>query len=1385
MRHWLTQHRKLLLRIAAGVVAVPVGLVVLALVVVLVGINIGPGQRLIERKVGPLTGGMVQISGLHGMLPQHLALTKLEIRDTKGTWLELDDFDLRWSPLSLLHFDASVSNLSASRLAVTRAPVSESSSSSETSSSSSAPSKLNLRVDLARLDVGRIEIGPSFTGQASVFSLNGHAHIASIAPFLNGVTLKTLPVMDMGLGLKRLDVPGGLTLTAQTPRNRLALDLHFQDAANGFITTLAKTPQLDPLDLHLNLTGPRDAAILAFGLTAGPVTASSSGTINLFTRAGDLHVKANAPAMTLRPGLSWNAITLETNLHGPLMAPNGQGAFDIDSLSASGAAIGHLHAQFDGTEGASPSDTLAHLTAVLDGLRLPGSQPRLLAAAPLTLDVSAHPLAATMPVVAKIDHPLIHASATADIKPAAKGHLSLSLPDLQPLAAMGGTQLKGSAGLEADFAMPRTTHDDLTLNSTGTLSLTGGQAQAVSLIGRDGHFAVQLAKSPANVLTLRNFGLDGRALHLLVSSVVDLAHGNTMQTQASLSLPDLKQVSPAIQGKTVLKATADGPTSDLAVKADLSGDFGTKQVAKGPIALDADFQHLPSRPQGTLKAHGTLDHAPLLLDSALQQDDAGAYHLTLTKLDWNSLSGHGRLKLPKGAKVPLGDLDVGVRNLADFRRLIGQAIAGHLTLAIHTTEAASAPPVVHMGLDGMLVMQQASVQALKVSGTVTNPIDNPNPNLTLDVSGLRAQGITGRAHGTVRGPQSGMAIVLTGAFQNVAGAPADIDTSLLLDMPKKTVRLDRLTATAKGEHIRLGGPANVSFGKTMGVDHLRATVAPQGVSPATIDVAGTFKPNLNATVRLENVSPAIARPFAPDLAARGTISGNAKLGGTIEAPTGTVSLTARNLHMQTGPAASLPAAQILANIGLAGKTAKVDVSMDAGAKVALAVRGTAPLSSTGPMALATTGHVDLSVANAVLGANGMGVAGQVAINMNVAGTASQPRASGQIALQNAAFDHYAQGVRLNNINGTLVASGDSIAINHILAHAGAGTIALDGTVGAFRPDLPVDLHIVATKARPISSDLLTATINTDLHVHGQATTRLDVDGKVVIPNATINIPDSMPSSVPQLTVIRPGEKAPSASDSSLIIGLGIDVVSPGEFFVQGHGVFAEMQGTLHVRGTSSAPDVTGGFDLKRGNFNLGGVNLNFTHGRVGFNGSGVRHSLDPTLDFRADRNASGTVASLLVTGYASAPKIDFSSVPSLPRDQVLSILLFGTDSHSLSTTQLAELGAAVVQLAGGSAFDPLSKIRNTLGLDRLAIGGGSGVDNGGTSVEAGKYVMKGVYVGAKQATSGSGTQAQVQVDLTKRLKLNTTVGTGGQVTGFTTPENDPGSSVGLSYGFSY
>ena len=226
-----------------------------------------------------------------------------------------------------------------------------------------------------------------------------------------------------------------------------------------------------------------------------------------------------------------------------------------------------------------------------------------------------------------------------------------------------------------------------------------------------------------------------------------------------------------------------------------------------------------------------------------------------------------------------------------------------------------------------------------------------------------------------------------------------------------------------------------------------------------------------------------------------------------------------------------------------------------------------------------------------------------------------------------------------------------------------------------------------------------------------------------------------------------------------------------------------MGGTLTVHGSSTKPQVGGGLDMRSGSVSVAGTTLSFTRGRVGFDGTGVSGKIDPTLDFLATSTTTGVTAMLAITGYVSKPKITLSSEPELPQDEVLSYLLFKQSAKSLGPFQIAEIAAGLVQLtgAGGSGgFNPLDTVRKGLGLDRLTLG--SSTTTGTTAaanttnptVEGGKYVANGVYVGAKQGTTGNQTQATVQIDITKGLKLETDAGTG-----------PGGNQVGLTYQFEY
>jgi translocation and assembly module TamB len=104
-------------------------------------------------------------------------------------------------------------------------------------------------------------------------------------------------------------------------------------------------------------------------------------------------------------------------------------------------------------------------------------------------------------------------------------------------------------------------------------------------------------------------------------------------------------------------------------------------------------------------------------------------------------------------------------------------------------------------------------------------------------------------------------------------------------------------------------------------------------------------------------------------------------------------------------------------------------------------------------------------------------------------------------------------------------------------------------------------------------------------------------------------------------------------------------------------------------------------------------------------------------------------------------------------------------------------------------LNPLVKLQKSLGLDRLTVGAATGTTangtaNSGASIEAGRYISRRIYIEARQNTGGT-SQLETDVDLTKHLKLQTRLGNGVASAQGTTPENDPGSSVGLSYQFEY
>jgi translocation and assembly module TamB len=301
--------------------------------------------------------------------------------------------------------------------------------------------------------------------------------------------------------------------------------------------------------------------------------------------------------------------------------------------------------------------------------------------------------------------------------------------------------------------------------------------------------------------------------------------------------------------------------------------------------------------------------------------------------------------------------------------------------------------------------------------------------------------------------------------------------------------------------------------------------------------------------------------------------------------------------------------------------------------------------------------------------------------------------------------------------------------------------------------MPINLSITARNARPLASDQLTVNLDADLVLAGLVAGQMTASGAIHVKRADIRIPERMPAGIAVLKM-RSGvaKLEPSAAAAgNILLNLAID--APSEIFLRGRGVDAELGGTLRINGDSNNPRPDGEFKLRSGQFTLAGQVLVFNQGSISFDNNSLR---DPALNFVANTTRNNITATLALTGSPLHPVIALSSTPILPQDEVLANLLFGKGSATLSPLEMAQIAATLASLTGvGTGLgDPLDSIRKRLGLDRLSAGGVN------PSLEAGRYIAPGVYLGARQGISGGTPQPIVQIDLTKHLKLEGGVGSG-------------------------
>ena len=850
----------------------------------------------------------------------------------------------------------------------------------------------------------------------------------------------------------------------------------------------------------------------------------------------------------------------------------------------------------------------------------------------------------------------------------------------------------------------------------------------------------------ANQQRLHELAVNGRAVTLRAEG----AYGETLDLtlEAALNAQDIPNVP--VKGQLQARARVTGPASDpaIALTAESAALEAYARRFEG-LRLEANLPRA-TVPAGNLSLNARLQGLALTAEvRAAQEGD--------------------RIRV-ETLRAALGSARLEAQGEVDIARMLAEA-----ELKLEASDLAPLTPIAGTPLGGG-VRLSAKLTPQGPEGARRQGIE-----ADLRANGLRAGGQV--VNGTVQARGTDAALDVQGDLRALDGR-ATLRARLALDQPEKRVDLSALDVQRQGLGIRLSAPASI----TLGADGAISTpgLALQGRPGGALRIAGRWGPetaDLRAT--LTSLPLSVVNLFVPDPSLSGVLSGDVRLSGPVARPGIDGELRGTGLRAGAPWARGLPEGSLQATARMRGEAVETRAEFRVGTALRLNLEAQVPSDFEGPISGTLRGTTDLGViAGPFLLGGANRAAGTVSIDARAGGTVAAPQISGTARLSGGQFRNLEYGLALRDIQGTIRGDMDRIVVESITARAGPGTLRARGDIRPFAEGQPIELSVSGQNLQPVSSDLLRGSFDTDLLLNGSIGSGMRLAGSITTRTATIGIPEGLPGGVPDIGEVREvgrgappppgtaaarrqaGRAAPAGAPPAAAAPLALDITfrAPSQVYLRGRGLDVELGGDVRIGGTISEPQASGALRLRRGNLTVLDRRLNFQRGVLTFQGDVA----SPEIDLLATSRVSDSTINVTVTGTPRAPKIEFTSSPELPQDEVLARLIFNRSADRLSPFQIAQLARVLSGAVSGGQEDPvtgvLGRVSRSLGLDRLGIGTGA---DGTPGIEAGGYLGQGIYLNVDPGTSTGSPRVGVEIELTPRLKLESGAGADSQGAGLT------------------
>jgi len=1338
-------------------------------------------QSLIALALQEINQGSTKIAidDLSGAWPRHLHVEGLTIADTKGIWLSLAKADITWSPVALLRGDISIGELVASGLTVARAP-------GDSEAGTTEPQPETNPFDISPLPFG-LTIGSAVISDVTLGR-------ALVTPGVTGNLVRFDVITRIDLDMESVD---------------LSLEITRKDEVTGKLNAmLLFSPRSRQLALNLDLTdGDATHKGLVDELTGenfGPLTLSAVTNTEVGRVTGTLALVAGKSLKLDVTGAgSWErdlALTLEARGHGRLLDPT------IKELG-DGSDI-HLTTEL--VWSAKDNLTLDNLTAATGDLTVAGraSLAQISREAPHNFESSGTVTGLTKIFDLSDETGLAtlqwDMTSRLDFRRSFADNISLTATTDTGKAAFNGdvaldfSDVKGAASLE--------TQDLTRLNKLLGLKMTGTANAALTSIATDdkGNISADAAIETKDA-TFDDPSLDALARNTKATARIIIANKGGYEVSGLEATPASDDFSLKGNLKIAANEALSGDmhfVSDAVEKVLKTGD------ASGAFKADTTFSGTLSAPQGHLVATLTKGMiAGVQTDEAIVDITALQGKSSPLSIRFKGAPGQADLSadvnMPKEGGVGIDGIKANLfgSRLTGYVRVDGNSL---ITANLAGEHVAFAPFGIIAGTSlngtGTLLMKAAPVnkkQSLSLNLTSARTdiegiiLDDVaiGAKLTdlfgkaeLDATAIAASGQLNLTHLekvdlSAKGPLSKLAINADLSGKHEGSVAHNIALTLRSVLQPSTLDVNALKLTLGKTSAALAKPATL---------HLANGISAKGLDFEMVGSTGTG--HITGDMAIANAArmkfkfDAVPVDLAALVMPAGAMSGSLDGAFVLDSARGSGKFGFWMKQIYLTP--ELDSTQPPFDANVDGLWAKGRLELNAAAhgvssqpftlKASLPVTRVAgsafpALAARGPVSASLDWDGELEKVGALADLNGQHMSGNIKVAIRASGTVNKPVINGSVVVADGVYENFMTGTHLKNIDARLTGhSSETLDFALTATDGEAGHLKGQGTI-ALDPDMLQAISISTTldNMRLVHRSELDATIDGALSLTGPAfpptlEKPATLSGALTTRAMHITIPDSLPADVPlvEVTEINGGSVAQGTSVDAkekplpLLLDLTIKTARPAR--ISGRGLDSLWNGDLAVGGRIDEPLIKGGLVSERGTLDFAGKTFTLTKGRVNFPGT---YPIQPDFVVTLTFKRNDFTGNINVAGNDAKPKITLSSTPSLPKDEILSRILFGKGVGELSPMETLQLARTLAELSGvsigGSGGGIMNRVQETLALDVLRIDSGT---SGATTVEAGKYVQEGIYVGLEQGALASDSAVKVEIDVTKQISVETSIG---------------------------